>query len=99
MIRLIAALALCAVAAAAVAQGRPSTLAMSCAQARGLVAARGAIVLGTGAYTYDRFVRDQSFCALNEITQQVWEPTADVAQCPVGFRCRSFGENRQVESR
>ena len=86
MIRLFTSLALCAAATAAAAQGRPSTPAMSCAQARGLVAASGAIVLGTGPYTYDRLVRDQGFCALNEITQQVWEPTAYTQRCPVGLR-------------
>src|SRR3954451_17348236 len=47
---------------AAVAQNRPSTTAMTCQQAASLVYARGAIVLGTGGYTYDRFVRDRSFC-------------------------------------
>ena len=47
----------CAVAAAlapaapALAQGRPSTTAMNCGQAARLVAARGAIVLGTGGPT------------------------------------------------
>jgi hypothetical protein len=99
MIRLFTVMALSAVASAAAAQGRPSTLAMSCTQARALVAASGAIVLGTGPHTYDRFVRDQSFCSIGETTQPVWERTADVAQCPIGFRCRLVGENRKVEGR
>src|SRR6185295_15994175 len=51
---------------AAVAQDRPSTTAMTCQQAASLVYARGAIVLGTGGYTYDRFVRDRSFCQVTE---------------------------------
>src|SRR3954447_1039724 len=42
------------------AQPRPSTTDMRCAQAAGIVAARGAIVLGTGGFTYDRFVSDAS---------------------------------------
>jgi hypothetical protein len=41
---------------------------------------------------YDRFVRDQGFGALNEIAQQVWEPTADARRRPVG-------DSRQVEGR
>jgi hypothetical protein len=51
---------------AAAAQNRPSTTAMTCHQAASLVYARGAIVLGTGGYTYDRFVRDRSFCQITE---------------------------------
>src|SRR5215210_1173727 len=54
---------------------RPSTTAMTCQQAAGLVYARGAIVLGTGGYTYDRFVRDQSFCQITEATERAWVPT------------------------
>src|SRR3954463_3296195 len=42
--------------ASAEAQPRPSTVAMTCPQAAHLVAARGAIVLGTGGFTFDRFV-------------------------------------------
>jgi hypothetical protein len=48
---------------AAVAQSRPSTTTMTCQQAAGLVYARGAIVLGTGGHTYDRFVRDRSLAS------------------------------------
>jgi hypothetical protein len=80
-------LALTLIAGAAAAQGRPSTTAMSCAQARALVVSRGAVVLGTGRQTYDRFVRDRRFCEVTEATQQAFVPTRDTPQCPVGFRC------------
>ena len=76
-----------AAATSAVAQSRPSTVNMSCRQAAGLVASRGAIVLGTGGYTYDRFVRDRSFCQITEVTEPVWAPTGDTPQCLVGYRC------------
>src|SRR5215213_3907368 len=56
---------------AAVAQNRPSTTAMTCRQAASLVYARGAIVLGTGGYTYDRFVRDRSFCQITEALESL----------------------------
>ena len=72
----------------AVAQPRPSTVNMSCRQAAGLVASRGAIVLGTGGYTYDRFVRDRSFCLITEVTEPVWVPAGDTPQCFVGYRCK-----------
>ena len=77
----------------AVAQPRPSTVAMSCHQAAGLVAASGGIVLGTGGYTYDRFVHHQGFCLRTEVTEAAWVPTRDTPQCFVGYRCRDpFGK-------
>jgi len=76
---------------AALAQaGRPSTLAMTCAQAKALVASRGAIVLSTSPTTYDRYVRDASFCTWPEMAQTAWVRTADVEQCPLGAVCRSI---------
>ncbi len=71
----------------AVAQNRPSTLNMSCGQAQSLVRSRGAIVLSTGGYTYDRFVTSRRFCAPDEEEVPTWAPTRDSAQCMVGFRC------------
>jgi hypothetical protein len=83
------ALALVASATAASAQGRLSTQSLPCAQASALVARSGAVVLGTGPFTYERFVRDSSFCEVAETVEPVYAATADAAQCPVGFRCRS----------
>jgi hypothetical protein len=85
---LVCAIAATGAAATAFAQPRPSTLAMSCGQAAGLVASRGAIVLGTGGYTYDRFVSDGRFCLNTEITEPVWVPAGDTPQCFVGYRCQ-----------
>ena len=68
----------------AVAQNRPSTTAMTCQQAASLVYARGAIVLGTGGYTYDRFVRDRSFCQVTEALESAWVPTRDTPTYFVG---------------
>ena len=65
----------------------PSTVRMSCGQAAGLVASRGAIVLGTGGYTYDRFVADRRFWLRSEITEPAWVPAGDTPQCLVGYRC------------
>lgn len=74
----------------AVAQPRPSTLQISCAQARGLVAARGAIVLSTGQFTYDRYVAHVGFCQRDETTVPAYERTADNPQCFIGSRCRQI---------
>ena len=46
------------------AQAGPTTVTLTFAQTRGTVTAQGAVVLRTGATTYDRYVRDSSFCAL-----------------------------------
>ena len=70
------------------AQPRPSSVAMTCPQAAGLVASHGAVVLGTGGYTYDRFVAHGGFCLRSEVTEPAWVPTRDTPQCFVGYRCR-----------
>ncbi|MFH6783919.1 MULTISPECIES: hypothetical protein [Methylobacterium] len=90
---LLAALALAATSAAALAQGRPSTLAMTCGQARSFLAAQGAAVLGTGGYTYDRYVRDRSFCEPTQVTRNAVVPTRDTPECLVGYRCIEPGRN------
>jgi hypothetical protein len=74
-------------AAEAIAQGRPSTVNRPCAASQALVYSRGAIVLGTGGYTYDRFVRAQNFCEVGEYTEPAYVPSADTPQCFVGYRC------------
>ncbi len=71
----------------AIAQPRPLSLAMSCGQARSLVANRGAVVLGRGRYTYDRYVSSQAFCLRNEYVRAAWVPMADTLQCPIGYTC------------
>lgn len=73
----------------AAAQPRPSTPDQPCETSRRLVAAHGAIVLGTGGFTYDRFVRDSGFCQRDEVTEPAWVPSRDRSTCFVGFRCKS----------
>ncbi len=82
-------LAFMAFAAGAHAQQRPFTPRLACGQAQQIVAANGAVVLGTGTYTYDRYVRDRSFCQHNETTEVAFVPTRDTPQCPV-YRCRDI---------
>jgi hypothetical protein len=62
---------------------------MGCGQAAGLVASSGAIVLGTGGHTYERFVSDARFCLRTEMTEPVWVLAADTSQCFVGYRCKA----------
>jgi hypothetical protein len=67
---------------------RPSTLAMTCDQARGFVAAHGAVVLTTGPHTFERFVVHSGFCEWDEYADPAWAPTRDTHQCPVGYVCK-----------
>jgi len=80
-------IALVSMSSGAWAQGHPLTLRMSCYGVRELVAAQGAVVLNTSPTTYDRYVGGGGRCALGEITEPAWVPTADSPQCPVGYRC------------
>jgi hypothetical protein len=73
----------------AAAQTRPSSVSRPCAASQRDVQVNGAIVLGTGGYTYDRFVRDRSFCLVNEVTDPAFVPSADTQACFVGYRCKS----------
>lgn len=84
---LLAAATLSLAGAAALAQGRPDTTRMSCRQAAGLVQAQGAIVLGTGGHSYDRYVRDRGFCQVTQSTKAAFAPAADNPQCFVGYTC------------
>jgi len=68
---------------------RPSTLGMSCSEAQNVVASRGAIVLSTGQYTYDRFVAAPGFCSLGEWARPATAPTADTRSCRLGYTCQA----------
>ncbi|GEO14274.1 hypothetical protein [Microvirga aerophila] len=89
MNRIAVMLAFTLVATIALAQSRPSSVNRPCAASQQLVYSHGALVLGTGGYTYDRFVRDQSFCEFNEYTTPAYVPSLDTPQCFVGFRCKA----------
>ncbi|HZH12209.1 MAG TPA: hypothetical protein VEZ24_17805 [Microvirga sp.] len=88
MKRFALALAFVACGSGAEAQQRLSTQSLTCGQAQQVILSRGAAVLSTGAYTYDRFVRNRSFCEFNESIELALVPTRDTPQCPIGYRCR-----------
>jgi hypothetical protein len=80
---------------AAIAQSG-STTSMTCQQARAVVNSNGAVVLHTGPTTYDRFVRDPSFCPWPMTARRAYAPTRDTPQCPVGATCtETTNENGQ----
>ncbi len=80
-------MAILALAPPAHAAGRPSTTTMTCQSAQALVARAGAIVLGTGGQTYDRFVRFESACATGLYGHPAFRPTRDNPQCNIGYYC------------
>jgi hypothetical protein len=66
---------------------RPDARAMSCDQARALVASRGAVVLTTGRHTYDRYVATAAYCGHFEILKRAYVTTGDGLRCRVGYVC------------
>jgi hypothetical protein len=85
--RLALALTLAALATPALAQ-RPDASRMTCEQAATLVQRQGAIVMGLGGDTYDRVVRDDSFCYLGQYTRPLFAPTLNNRACLVGWYCK-----------
>jgi hypothetical protein len=59
-----------------------------CAHIAATVRSRGAVVISTGPYSYDRYVNGGQFCVRPEIAVPTWISTADAAQCFVGYICR-----------
>jgi hypothetical protein len=78
---------------AAAAQTRPSTTSMTCSAAASFVAARGAVVIGTGGDTYERVVTGQNLCNRGEDTKPLFAPTRDNGACFIGYYC--FAPSRE----
>jgi len=95
--RRVLATALCLAAIGPAQAQRASTTAMSCAQAQDTVSRQGGVVLGTGGTTYDRFVRDRSFCEITEITIPAFVPARDTPRCFVGYRCKEPGRGDRFD--
>jgi len=87
MLRLFLTLVLAFLSCAAMA-ARPSTLDMTCSQARNFVESRGAVVMTTGRFTFERFVAHAGHCMWDEYADWAWAPTRDDPQCRVGYFCR-----------
>jgi hypothetical protein len=85
--RLIATTTLLLCAPAAVAQPLNRTSSLRCKDAAALVASSGAVVLGTGPHTYERFVGGAG-CGRVAREEPAWVATLDTPQCFVGYRCR-----------
>jgi hypothetical protein len=75
-------------ASTAQAQSRPNSLTMSCAAVGRLVEQQGTVLLGTGTFSYDRYVSSGNSCGPAERPDPAWVRSADSQQCFVGYRCR-----------
>ena len=69
------------------AAARPDARALTCHQARMLVLERGAVVMTTGRYTYQRFVSQLGYCDYWERTTTAWTATRDDPNCRIGYIC------------
>ncbi|WP_137933944.1 hypothetical protein [Mesorhizobium comanense] len=74
-------------AATSVAEARPDSRAMSCAQVQATIQSHRAVVLTTGPNTYDRYVRQfGNECDWPEVPMSAYIPSRD-GKCPV-YRCQ-----------
>ncbi|GJD52080.1 hypothetical protein OPKNFCMD_4842 [Methylobacterium crusticola] len=77
------------------AQERLPAPALRCGEVAAVVTRRGAVLVGTGPFTYARLVRDTGFCTIEETTRPFFGPSADAPQCFLGYECRDrFNEGR-----
>ncbi|ACL60847.1 hypothetical protein [Methylobacterium nodulans] len=77
--------------AAALAQPAPERVpapALPCGQVAAIVTQRGAALVSTGPYTYERLVRDMGFCTIEQTTEPFYGPSAEAGQCFLGYRCK-----------
>ncbi len=69
---------------------RPDTRYISCHAAKGLVNSYGAIILGTSAHRYDKYVKNHAYCNRGQHIVRAYVPTADSRRCNVGYKCAEF---------
>jgi hypothetical protein len=74
------------------ARERASTTAMTCKAANALVTQRGAVVLGSGGSSYDRYVRSETLCPTGLYGRAAFVPTRDNPQCYIGYYCSGMPE-------
>ena len=69
------------------AQPRPDTRRMTCGEVNAFVQQRGAVVMTTGRFTYQRFVAHRGFCDRWLTVKPEYAPTRDAPRCPVNYVC------------
>jgi hypothetical protein len=84
---LVLALSLVQVSCAAVAQSRPNTTALTCAEVKTFVAGRTSVLMNTGLSTYDVFVSGNLGCSYGTFPEPAWVRTRDNPECALNV-CR-----------
>jgi hypothetical protein len=69
-----------------IAAARPNAPSLTCSVIQGLVASRGELIVNTGQVTYERYIRDRSFCAQDEIAEPDFVRSSDTPECLL-YRC------------
>lgn len=62
---------------------------MTTSEARQLVGDRGAVIFNSGKRTYERVVKNVSYCELGEVTRFFYGQTADDNSAIVGKTCEN----------
>jgi hypothetical protein len=75
-----------------VADNKVFTPALSCRAVADKVARSGAVLLAAGGGRFDRYVIDQSRCALGEAITPAWVRSADNSSCFIGYTCEQCHE-------
>ena len=75
------------VLAVSAAQARPAAQSLTCADAQRVVRSQGAVVMDLSPNTYDRVVRDSSFCSGGTLLQPSYARTRDSQSCFIGYIC------------
>ncbi|WP_035716404.1 hypothetical protein [Azorhizobium doebereinerae] len=65
----------------------PPATPQTCGALAALVKSQGSLVLGDNPRVYQRYVRDQTFCAYQQVASPAWVPTTDNPQCFIGYTC------------
>jgi hypothetical protein len=85
MKRLMLAVTFLAYGQVTMAQSLRQAASLRCRDAAALVASSGAVVLGTGGHTYERFVAGPGCGRASE--EPAWVAASDTPQCLIGYRC------------
>ena len=78
-----------AAASPATAISRHAALEKSCGEIKSIITDEGAAIFRypsprrTGITLYDRYVRNENFCASHQVTEKVYIPSANGEQCQV----------------
>ena len=80
-------LAVSFVALASGAMAHEVSVRLTCAGAAAMVNQQGAVLFDTSPTTFDRYVRDATFCPMDMVARPASIPTRDNPSCPVGYTC------------